>query len=160
MIISVWPKVFDSVSYFVKTNILNSSVNVFLMFFIALIFFTISTGFLFSGLRKSAKDKKVISKYTNVGEITISLDAIENITLAVTKKFTGVRDAKADVRKFNDTVAITIKAVVMPELNIPLLSEDMQVKVKKTVEETAGVNVNSVKVFIDNIYTGYKSRVE
>lgn len=160
MIVSVWPHVFYSVIRFFEAEILFNSLNLFIMFFIAFVFFALSMIFLFSGFRKSAKDKKVISKFTNVGEITISLDAIENITLGVTKKFAGVRDAKADVSKVVDAVSITVKIVVLPELNIPLLSEDIQVKVKKSVEETAGVNVNSVRVFVDNIYAGYKSRVE
>lgn len=160
MIISLWSNVFYSVVGFFEAEIISSSMNLFIMFFIAFVFFVMSMIFLLSGFRKSAKEKKVISKFTNVGEITISLDAIESITLGVTKKFVGVRDAKADVCKVDNGVLITIKIVVLPELNIPLLSEDIQIKVKKSVEDTAGVNVNNVKVFIDNIYTGYKSRVE
>ncbi len=48
----------------------------------------------------------------------------------------------------------------MPEMNLPSLSEDIQRKVKKLIEENAGVSVKNVKVTVDNIYTGYRSRVE
>ena len=48
----------------------------------------------------------------------------------------------------------------MQEGNIPLLSEDIQGKVKNAIEESFGIKVNEVKVLIENIYTGFKSRVE
>jgi len=55
---------------------------------------------------------------------------------------------------------IFIKTIVMPDINIPALLEDIQLKVKKSVEETTGIVVNEVKVSVENTYTGYRSRVE
>jgi len=50
---------------------------------------------------------------------------------------------------------IFIKTIVMPDINIPALLEDIQLKVKKSVEETTGIVVNEVKVSVENTYTGY-----
>ena len=48
----------------------------------------------------------------------------------------------------------------MPDINIPALLEDIQLRVKKSIEETSGILVDDVKMFVENIYTGYRSRVE
>jgi uncharacterized alkaline shock family protein YloU len=131
------------------------------MFLIALVFFVLSITFLLSGVR-SNKDKKAVSKHTNIGEVKISLNSIENIALNASKKANGVKEAKTLVRKQDDNVSITARIVVMPDLSIPAISEDVQMRVKKSVEESSGINVRDVKVIVDSIYSGvtYKSRVE
>ncbi len=130
------------------------------MFIIASIFFCLSLTFLLSGFKPEG-DKKAIIKYNKNGDIRITLNSIENIALATSRKLSGIRDSKAYVTKVGESVNITVKAIVLPEINIPLLSEDMQVKVKSSVEECTGVQVDSVKVLIESIFTGYKSsRVE
>ena len=131
------------------------------LFLTALLFFVLSLMFLLSGV-KSNKDKKAISKHTNIGEVSISLNSIENIALNASRKAAGVKDTKAFVRKRVDNVSIVARIVVMPDMNIPAISEDVQTRVKKSVEDNAGINVSDVKVIVDCIYSGatYKSRVE
>ncbi len=162
---------FVAVSVTVKTNLLTKIYNYLsedllendfyrvLLFLIAVVFLGLSIVFLFSGFR-SNKDKKAVSKYTNIGEIKISINSIENIALTASRRLSGIRDSKAYVTRAEDGVSITIKAIVLSDINIPALSEDIQVKVKNLVEETAGIKVADVKVMVENIYTGYKSRVE
>ena len=132
-----------------------------LVFLIALVFFVLSITFLLSGVR-SNKDKKAVSKHTNIGEVRISLNSIENIALNASKKANGVKEAKTLVKKQDDNVSITARIIVMPDLSIPAISEDVQMRVKKSVEESSGINVRDVKVIVDSIYSGvtYKSRVE
>lgn len=125
----------------------------------AFIFFTMSMMFLLSGLKRD-KNKKAISKNTNIGEIKISLNTIENIALAASRFINGVKDSKAYVFSGGDKVTITIKAIVIPDVNIPALSEDIQIRVKKSVEDSTGIPVNDVKVYIENISSGTKPRVE
>jgi len=131
------------------------------VFVISVVFFILSLTFLLSGI-KSNKDKRAVSKHTNIGEISISLNSIANIAQNVAKKVTGVKDSKTYVKKHEDGVFIEIRIVVMPELSIPAISEEVQERVKKSVEDSAGVVVKHVKVTVENIYTGitYKPRVE
>ena len=131
------------------------------VFAVALVFFALSITFLLSGVR-SSKDKKAVSKHTSIGEIRISLNSIENIAINASKKTNGVRDSKTMVRKTDDGVEIEIRVVVMPDMSIPAITEDVQQRVKKSVEDTAGVAVKTVKVIVDSIYSGitYKPRVE
>jgi len=149
----------DTYTYLYKEVLANRNPSIF-MFIIASIFFCLSLTFLLSGFKPEG-DKKAIIKYNKNGDIKITLNSIENIALATSRKLAGIRDSKAYVTKVGESVSITVKAIVLPEINIPLLSEDMQIKIKSSVEEFTGVQVNSVKVLIESIFTGYKSsRVE
>jgi len=159
MVFTLKPEMLDSSLSFLMTNVLADRGLTVLLFIIELVFFGLSLMFLLSGV-KSDKDKKYISKYNNVGETRISLNTIESIALAASRKLGGVKDNKAYVKKQGENVVIFIKTIVMPDINIPALLEDIQMKVKKSVEETTGIGVNEVKVSVENTYTGYRSRVE
>ena len=161
MLITFNRAVFDNISYYISDVILQNYTARFTLFIFALLFLFLNLFYLASGLSDD-KDKKAISRSTNIGEIRISLNTIENIAHAASRKLTGVRETKATVIRFDDSVSISVRVVVLPDINIPALSEDLQVKVKNSVEETSGVRVSDVKVYVDNIHTGtgYKSRVE
>lgn len=150
---------FSSTTEYITEFVLPNKASNILMFIVELIFFALSIIFLFSGVR-SEREKKSISKANNIGEIRISLNTIENIALSASRKLNGIKETKAYVSKLGEDVSIYIKAVVLSDIHIPTLSEELQSKVKKAVEETSGINVTDVKVSVENIYTGYKSRVE
>ena len=64
-------------------------------------------------------------------------------------------DSKAYVKRTGENVSVHIRVVVMPDINIPANSSGGYTKrVKKSVEETSGILVDDVKVFVENIYTG------
>jgi len=160
MMVAVLRKdLFLNLSKYISKNLLSGDFSSFSVFVIAFIFFCVNLSFLLSGLRTS-KEKKAIAKQTNIGQIKISLNTIESIVLLTAKKINSVRDSKVRVDRKNDSVKIDIKAVVLPEIDIPLLAEELQNKVKKSVEESTGVIVNDIEVIVENIYTGYRSRVE
>ncbi len=163
MYISVRPKAYADISDYLAERIFADGATSYriAVFTIALIFFALSLVFLFSGF-KSNKDKKAVSKHTNIGEIRISLNSIENIALSASKKTAGVKESKTLVKKVEDGVDIEVHIVVMPELSIPVISEDVQGRVKKAVEEASGIFVKQVKVIVESIYAGFtnKARVE
>lgn len=159
ILITLKPDIFNWLSNYISDVVLQSSGTKFAMLLISFIFFILSLTFLFSGF-KYDKDKKAVSKHTNIGEVKISLNSIENIALSASRRLNGVKDTKAYIYKRDSGVSVMIKAVVLADINIPALSEDIQVKVKKSIEESTGILVEEVKVIVENIYTGYKSRVE
>lgn len=163
MYISVRPKAYFGISDYLAENVFAEGATGFRIttFAIALIFFALSMVFLLSGV-KSNKDKKAVSKHTNIGEIRISLNSIENIALNASKKAGGVKESKTLVKKSEDGVEIEVRIIVMPDLSIPAISEDVQGRVKKAVEEASGITVMQVKVIVDSIYSGVasKARVE
>lgn len=163
MYISVRPKAYVGISEYLAENIFTDGATGYriAVFAVALIFFAMSLIFLLSGI-KSNKDKKAVSKHTNIGEIRISLNSIENIAHNASKKASGVKESKTFVKKAEDGVNVEVRIVVMPDLSIPTISEDVQSRVKKAVEDASGIVVKQVKVIVDSIYSGvtYKARVE
>lgn len=163
MYTAIWTEVFTGIADYLARNVFSEGATGFriAVFVTALIFFALSIVFLLSGF-KSNKDKKAVSKHTNIGEIRISLNSIENIAINASRKVNGVKDSKTFVKKAEDGVEIEVRTVVMPDLSIPVISEDVQARVKKSVEDTAGIAVKHVKVIVDSIYGGitYKARVE
>jgi Uncharacterized protein conserved in bacteria len=162
MLITIKTDIFPNIYDFLDTNVFSSSVMEprIITFIISLIFFVLSIMFLLSGV-KSNKDKKAVSKHTNIGEVKISLNSIENIALNASKKANGVKETKAFVRKLEDSVAVIVRIIVMPDMNIPEISADIQSKVKNTVEDNAGIEVKEVKVIVEGIYSStIKTRTE
>lgn len=155
MLITIRTDYFASITGFLQSEIFTDSVQGprIAVFIAAFVFFILSLAFLFSGVRTN-KDKKAVSKHTNIGEIRISLNSIENIALTASRRVNGVRDTKAYVKRIEDTVDITVRIVVMPDTGIPAISMEIQDRVKRTVEENAGIAVESVKVLVDSIYSG------
>lgn len=149
----------DSIYRYLRIDVLGNKLATFVFFFLALVFLVLSLTFLLSGFRMG-KDKKAVSKHTNIGEIKITLNSIENIALNTARRINGIRDIRAGVSKSNDTVSITLKAVVMSDICIPDLSAGLQLQVKKAVEETAGIAVSHVKVVVDGIYSSIRPKVE
>ncbi len=149
----------ESIIHVISTD--NATALRIVVFVTALLFFALSIMFLLSGVR-SSKDKKAVSKHTNIGEIRISLNSIENIASNASKRSTGIRESKTLVKKAEDGVDIEVRVVVMPDISIPVISEEVQGRVKKSVEDASGITVKNVKVIVDSIYSGvtYKPRVE
>ncbi|MDQ2085308.1 alkaline shock response membrane anchor protein AmaP [Herbivorax sp. ANBcel31] len=159
MIITLNKGMFVTATDFLAENVLANKASVILLFIIELIFFGLSLMFLLSGVR-SERNRKSISKFNKIGEVKISLNTIENIALASSRRNNGVRESKAYVKRAGENVSVHIKTVVMPDINIPALLEDVQRRVKKSIEDTSGILVDDVKVSVENIYAGYRSRVE
>jgi len=160
MIVTLKPDLFDRIATNISFELQQNRNFSFILFIIGFIFFSMSLTFLLSGF-KSPKDKKAVKKHTSIGIIKISHSALENIALNATRKINAVKDAKAYIYTAGeDAVSVTVKAVVLADVNIPILSEDIQVRVKKSVEESSGINVTEVRVIVENIYSAYKARVE
>ncbi len=135
---------------YINQNVLGNNSTRIIMMLISLVFFILSIVFLLSGF-KSGKDKRAVSKHTDIGEIKISLGSIESIALRASKKVKGIHETKANVFKMDQNVSITVRMEVLPDVNIPALSEEMQSVVKKAVESSSGIMVSDVKVVVENI---------
>lgn len=155
MFITIKPTYISSISDYVLNLFPNRNVLVVIEF----IFFVISIVFLFSGFKRD-KEKKAVRRFTNFGEIRISLTSIESIALTATRKLSGVKETKASVRKSGDGVYINIRSIALQDVNLPTLMEDIQVRVKKSVEEICGIRVIEVNTSVENVNSSFRSRVE
>ena len=126
---------------------------------IELVFFCVSIFFLISAFRFK-KNKRIITRKSELGEIRISLDTIESIVLGTVRKIQQVKELKVYVENREDNLIILVKLITAIEANIPILVEEVQKKAKKAVEENTGLVVAEVKILVDNASSTNKARVE
>jgi uncharacterized alkaline shock family protein YloU len=109
---------------------------------------------------KTNKDRKAVSKKTGIGEVRISIPALETISLSSVRKLDGIKDTRVTVKNAGDGVSIDMKVVLFADTVIPLLSEDIQTRVKEAVENSTGIKVYDVRVLVDNIHSNpvYKAK--
>ena len=101
-----------------------------------------------------------VVKTTQLGEVSISLDAVEELVVKSAKKVLGVREIKPIIKTTQQGIAILIKGRVNSEENIPQISVQLQDVVRETIENIAGVTVVEVKVHIEGVAKDARGRVE
>ncbi|MGB9867031.1 MAG: alkaline shock response membrane anchor protein AmaP [Bacillota bacterium] len=114
------------------------------------VFFAISVKLLYMAFRRRYHGQTVVHE-TPLGEVRVSLDAVEALVKRVVRQIDGVRDVKALVTTGSGLVDVELRVAVSPEVSIPGTSEDIQSAVKNQVRNVVGVNVGSVKVYVENI---------
>lgn len=126
------------------------------------VLFAISVRFFYITIAAGSGKPPSIDQRTDYGDISISLETIENLSLKAASRVVGIKDIKARVQVGQTGLIIRIRAVIDGETSIPALTEEVQRTVKSQVEEISGVPVMHVNVYIANIVQTqtFKSRVE
>jgi uncharacterized alkaline shock family protein YloU len=89
---------------------------------------------------------------TELGDVRVSLGAVENMVMRVAAQARGIRDAKVRVAMTPDgAVAIDVRAWVMPEVNIPQLAGDLQTAIRHYLRSVVGLDVSRVTVTVSDI---------
>ncbi len=108
---------------------------------------------------RKTKGRHVVLTERDLGQIKLSLQAIENLIEKVVSQINGVKEIKSNIFSVPQGIGIQIRASVTPEVNVPEVSAEIQERVKERVFEVTGLSVGTVKVLIENI-TVKKPRVE
>ncbi|MCM3495307.1 alkaline shock response membrane anchor protein AmaP [Paenibacillus lactis] len=129
---------------------------------IAAVLFLLSIRFFYISVRRDRSTLNSIDQRTEFGDIQISVETIENLCLKAASKVRGVKDLKSRIKVSQSGLEIAIRAVVDGEESIPALTTEVQKQVHDFVEETTGIPVSSVSVYIANVVQApsFKSRVE
>ncbi|WP_106768084.1 alkaline shock response membrane anchor protein AmaP [Paenibacillus faecalis] len=129
---------------------------------VASVLFLISIRFFYISIRRDRTETNSIDQRTEFGDIQISIETIENLCLKAASRVRGVKDLKSRIKVSQAGLEIAIRAVVDGEESIPALTTDVQKQVHDFVEDTTGIPVSSVSVYIANVVQApsFKSRVE
>ena len=103
--------------------------------------------------------RHVILKEGALGQVKVSVQAIENLVIKVASQMDGVKDVKPRIFSSEKGVGVKIQASVSPDLNIPETTEQMQNLVKEKVLAVTGVTIASVEINVESIIVA-KPRVE
>ena len=117
---------------------------------ISVFLFFISIKLLFTST-KTPTPNSALLKYTELGLIKVSINALEVMVQKAISSFEEIKDAKISVLYEADVLKIRLKVLVMPDMVLPDLSVSLQKKVKEYIETYAGIAVEEVFVYIDNL---------
>ncbi|WP_371369452.1 hypothetical protein SRRS_26150 [Sporomusa rhizae] len=121
------------------------------------VFFLISIRLLLAGLR-SRKAKDTIVHHNDMGDVHISLDAVENLVEKVARHIRGVRGIKVNIKLADQGIAVQMKAIVSPESHVPTVASEIQTRVHEYIKNTVGIELADVQVMVENISNDFKSK--
>ncbi len=115
------------------------------------VFLIISIKFFIQSLSVANKPAQAIVRETELGQVRISVEAIENLIYRVANQINGISEIKSRVACLPEGINIFLRVILLPEVNVPQTSDEIQNKVRDYISEFAGVSVRSVKVLVDSI---------
>ncbi|NMB35741.1 MAG: alkaline shock response membrane anchor protein AmaP [Firmicutes bacterium] len=114
--------------------------------------FVLGVIFLFFSVQDSKKKEgNTILSFTEIGEVRISFQAIENMVLTASRKVKGIREVSTRLNFTEQGLIIYLRIKAIPDVPIPALVDELQGKVREYVQEISGSNVAEVKVLVENI---------
>jgi len=121
------------------------------------LFLLVSVRLLFAGVR-SRRGKNRIIHHNEMGDVHISLDAVENLVEKAARNVRGIRNVKVYASHSSAGVKLYLKAVVSPESHVPTVTADVQERVRNYIKNTVGVELAEIQIFVNNISNDFKAR--
>lgn len=106
------------------------------------------------------RSRRAVVHETEMGEVHIALDAIENLVKRATRQVRGVRAVRAKVATREGGLAIYLRIVVSPDVSIPEASEEIRSTLKSYVKNVVGVPVLDIPIEVDDISADSRRRPE
>ena len=127
---------------------------------VALAYIVVAVDLLFLRADKPRTPLNAKVKETENGDIRISIEALTSLSLRAARAIQGVRDVKNSVFITETGVVVEMRVSFMPEINIPLVSAELQTAVKTYIESNAGIHVLAVRVFVEDALNTSRAIVE
>ncbi len=106
------------------------------------------------------KIQSTLLKNTDMGMIRVSVNTLDSIAQKTVRSFAEIKDVKTSVIPEMDGVRVRVVLFIMPEVNIPDLTMAVQAKVKEQIEDISGISAKEVQVYVENVPTAQRSKVE
>lgn len=121
------------------------------------VFLLVSVRLLLAGLR-SRRGRNTIVHRNEMGDVHISLDAVENLIERAARHVRGVRNVKVDAEHTGSGLKVYLKAVISPESNVPTVTEEIQSRVHEYIKNTVGIELTDMRIYVHNISNDFKAR--
>jgi len=112
---------------------------------------------IFTTDRRIANTEHIFIGENKLGQVSMSVNALENIVIKAARQVEGVREAKPKIKSTPEGVAIYLRTVVTPAVSIPEVSEELQNKIKERVRHFAGLDAVEIRVFVENVAQDVKA---
>jgi hypothetical protein len=121
-------------------------------------FFLAGMRLLWVSLRRKKESQAIVDE-SALGQVRVSLVALENLISKAVGMVPGIRDVRPQVGAENGGLGIRLKVIASPDLNIPELSRQIQQIVQDQIRDVTGLTVNRIKIEVENFAIA-KGRVE
>jgi len=112
--------------------------------------FIIAVRFIYFGFHRAGSDQTLVHE-SELGEVRISLNAVENLVRKVARQVKGVRDVRGWVTPGGGRLNVRLRTVISPDVSVPDVSGDIQNSVRDCLKNVVGVEAGEVRVFVENI---------
>lgn len=104
-------------------------------------------------------DERVIATDTEIGQINISMKAIESAVRRAAREVRGVRESSTRVDGDVDGLIVSVDVSVSVDENIPAVSQQIQVALRDHLRDLVGVPVKQIQVNVRDTSGGSRSRL-
>ncbi|MCK8825449.1 alkaline shock response membrane anchor protein AmaP [Fuchsiella alkaliacetigena] len=104
--------------------------------------------------------QNTIVQQGSLGQISISLKAIDSLVTQVISQTAGVKLLESKLEAVEEGLQVFLEVSVNPGLDIPQLTEELQTEIKDYLHRTTGVAVIEVKLLVRNITETSSMRLE
>ncbi len=110
----------------------------------------IAVRFLYYGFHRYESDQTLVHE-SDLGEVRISIGAVESLVRKVAHKVKGVRDVRGWVSPSAGRLNVRLRTVISPDVSVPDVSGEIQNTVRDCLKNVVGVEAGEVRVFVENI---------
>ena len=103
------------------------------------------------GIFSPGKRPETVLQRGDLGEVNITLNALENMVLRVVQRTKGVRGSRRRVLATPQGLTVTLGIRAAADENLPALTEELQKKIKEYLEGVTGIAVAEVRVKVEDI---------
>ncbi|TYO95629.1 alkaline shock response membrane anchor protein AmaP [Desulfallas thermosapovorans] len=137
---------------------INTSSNYEILWTLVVVYVIMGLRLLWKSLKPERRKQAVVHE-GGLGQVRVSLAAVETLAEKAVADVPGIKEVKAKVESSPRGIAMHLKLITAPDINIPAVSEDIQKKVKDSIYNVVGVTVSEVRVAVESFKTA-KPRVE
>ncbi|MGE5391878.1 MAG: alkaline shock response membrane anchor protein AmaP [Deltaproteobacteria bacterium] len=117
---------------------------------VAVVILVIAVMMLTTGLRFESKPKSITVRNALVGDVSITISAIEAIIMKAVRKVEGIREIEPSISNTPEGIKVYLHVAINPEYSVPEMTKDIQAIVKQYLEEIGGLDVAEVRILVDD----------
>ncbi|MEX2356539.1 MAG: alkaline shock response membrane anchor protein AmaP [Thermaerobacterales bacterium] len=117
---------------------------------VGLAFFVASIRLLYFVFRFRSMGETLVHE-TQLGEVQISLRAVENLVVRAGRQVEGVKELRARVDAGKQGIRVHLRGTVSQDVSIPEISDRLQNVIRRHVRNVVGVEVEEIRVHIEDI---------
>ena len=97
----------------------------------------------------SRKEKGFIMQQTELGNMSISMQAMENMIKRCVDTHEDLKITRSSIRRVRDGVVVDVRVSMADGMNIPLAINSLQKQIKHYITSCSGVDVRAVRVMVE-----------